>query len=180
MTGKPSGSTAPRPREGSPGSRRFPCIDATNLAGHPFALPGDLEGELNLVLVSFRREQGELSRTWSRTLPLLERRFPELRCYKLPTISRGSPPSRSLIDRGMRRGIPDRATRERTITVYVDKESFRRALGLPHEDTIYALLLDGEGTVLWGTEGGFSREKLRRLEEAILGARARRRGPRSA
>jgi hypothetical protein len=49
--------------------------------------------------------------------------------------------------------------RERTITLYLDKRSFREALQLPGEDDIYVLLLDRRGQVLWRTEGSFALEK---------------------
>ena len=61
--------------------------------------------------------------------------------------------------RGTLTGIPDPVARERTITLYLDKDEFRQALQLPHEDHIYVLLLDHQGQVLWRAEGAFTPEK---------------------
>jgi hypothetical protein len=47
----------------------------------------------------------------------------------------------------MRAGIPDRAARERTITLYTDVRAFRDALALPDERVV-ALLLDAGGEVV--------------------------------
>jgi predicted transcriptional regulator len=59
----------------------------------------------------------------------------------------------------MRAGIPNQATREKTITLYIDKKALRRALEIPNEETIWVLVLDKQGNVLWRTEGAYSQEK---------------------
>jgi hypothetical protein len=71
----------------------------------------------------------------------------------------------------MRAGIPDPVARERTITLYVDKDPFRQTLALADEGDIYVLLLDGEGRVLWREEGSFTPAKGESLREAIGGGR---------
>ncbi|MDR3747630.1 MAG: hypothetical protein P4M04_05705 [Acidobacteriota bacterium] len=60
-----------------------------------------------------------------------------------------NPLTRWFIDSGMRRGIPDPNARARTITLYIDKKPFEQALQLPTEKTVYALLVDRSGKVLW-------------------------------
>ncbi len=83
-------------------------------------------------------------------------RYPDLRFYELPTIAQGNPLFRAWLDGAMRGGIPEHQSREQTIALYVDKVAFRKALGLPHEDTIYVLLVDREGHVVWRREGEYS------------------------
>ena len=61
--------------------------------------------------------------------------------------------------------------RARTITLYVDKPAFRRALELPHEEDIYVLLVDREGKVFWRAEGAFAPEKGESLAAALGGER---------
>lgn len=71
------------------------------------------------------------------------------------------------IDEGMRRGIRHQPTRARTITLYTDKQQFRTALGLPHEDHISVLLVDRQGHVLWQTEGAYRPDAARALTSTI-------------
>ena len=104
----------------------------------------DFEGERNLVILAFQREQQALVDSWSPAIADLLARYADLRFYELPTISRGNPLFRAWLDGAMRGGIPDHQAREHTITLYLDKAAFRQALDLPHEDTIYALLLEQE------------------------------------
>jgi predicted transcriptional regulator len=74
--------------------------------------------------------------------------------------------SQTFINEGMRAGIPNPVTREKTITLYIDKAAFRKALDIPSEETIWVLVVDRQGNVLWRTEGVYSQAK----EEALLSA----------
>ena len=145
----------------------FPTIHASNLERRAFRLPSDFEGERNLVLIAFERDQQENVQTWMPEVKRLLRTYPKLRFYELPAIRRGNPLFRSWIDNAMRAGIPDRETREQTITLYLDKSAFREALGLPHEQNIYALLVDRTGRILWRADGLCTPEKMRDLERVL-------------
>ncbi|MBV9671119.1 MAG: hypothetical protein JOZ43_09200 [Acidobacteriales bacterium] len=143
--------------------RRFPELKASNLEGRRLSLPQDFEGERNLVFIAFAREQQKDVDTWLREMPRFTSLDSSLRYYELPTISRLNAFSRWFIDNGMRRGIPDRNARARTITLYIDKQPFESALQIQTEKTIYALLLDRKGNVLWRTEGDFDETKAQEL-----------------
>lgn len=135
---------------------RFPEVEGTNLEGEHFRLPADFKGELNVVLVAFKREQQEDVDSWTPFLRTLAGRQRDLRVYELPTLGRRYRLMRPFIDGGMRRGIPDSTVRAATITLYIDKGPFRDALRLPTEDHIYVLLVDRRGRVLWRGEGRFT------------------------
>ena len=140
----------------TPALTMFPAVRASNLNGRPFELPGDFEGERNLVILAFQREQQALVDSWSPAIANLLARYADLRFYELPTIRRGNPLFRAWLDGAMRGGIPDRQARDHTITLYLDKAAFREALDLPHEETIYILLLDRGGHVLWRGQGEYT------------------------
>lgn len=61
--------------------------------------------------------------------------------------------SKFFINEGMRAGIPNPKSRERTITLYLDKDDFRAALGLEDEEHIFVLLIDQQGKELWRARG---------------------------
>jgi len=90
-----------------------------------------------------------------------------LQYYELPTIDKLNPLVRWFIDSGMRRGIPDKDARARTITLYIDKKSFKESLRIPTEKTVYALLVDRSGTVLWRAEGTYDKTKGESLRQAL-------------
>ena len=137
---------------------QFPRVTGSNLHRKKVSLPQDLEGELHLVLIAFQQWQQAQIDTWLPFARQLEESNPGVRYYELPTIQRLNVLARTFINEGMRAGLPDPVVRERTITLYLDKDEFRQALQLPHEDDIFVLLLDSSGQVLWRAEGAFTLE----------------------
>ncbi|MBX3467861.1 MAG: fasciclin domain-containing protein [Planctomycetes bacterium] len=149
-------------------SARFPRLEATNLEGRPFELPGGLDGELNLCLIAFRQWQQREVDTWLKALEgSRASAVPGFAWWELPTGPRMGEARERLVDAGMRAGIPERAARARTITLWTDKPAFMRALELPGDRTIQVVLIDREGRVLWRTEGVFTPEKGAALEQAL-------------
>ena len=148
---------------------QFPSVTGSNLQRRKLDLPEGFEGELNLVLIAFQQWQQRQVDTWIPFVKQFEEAHSALRYYELPTIQRLNALARTFINEGMRAGIPDPVARERTITLYVDKNAFKQALQLPREDDIYVLLLDREGRVLWRAEGSFTQEKGESLVEAVRG-----------
>ena len=138
---------------------QFPKVDGTSLEGEQFALPTDFKGELNVVLVAFTRGQQADVDTWTPFLKTMAESRPDLRVYELPTLARRYRLVRSLIDGGMRKGIPDVAVRAATITLYIDKSPFRESLQLLDEDRIYVLLVNKQGRVFWRGDGRFDERK---------------------
>jgi hypothetical protein len=138
---------------------QFPAVTGANLHRRKLTLPQDFEGELNLVRIAFQQWQQAQVDTWIPFARQLEGTLPGVRYYELPTIRRLNVLARTFINEGMRAGIPDPVARERTITLYVDKETFRESLQLSREDDIHVLLLDRHGRVLWQAEGAFTADK---------------------
>ncbi|WP_340098041.1 hypothetical protein [Salinibaculum salinum] len=146
---------------------RFPPITGETLTGRTLTFPGDFEAPLNLVFVAFKRSQQSDVDTWLDVAVAVESDFPDVRFYEIPVISRLYAPARSFIDGGMRVGIPDDDTRERTVTVYTDKRVVRRALDIDDEGDIHALLVDRDGTVYWRAAGPKDNEAAEHLREVL-------------
>jgi hypothetical protein len=155
-----SGAPQPQPEDVP---ARFPEVRGTNLEGRDFSLPGGFEGERNIVFIAFVRGQQAQVDTWLPLARRLKEEVPGVRAYELPTIRELPGFIRGWIDGGMASGIADRQARESTITLYLDKEPFRRSLRIETEETITVAVVDREGTVYWQTLGVWTPEK-----EAIL------------
>lgn len=154
------------PTENSPAAH-FPTVKASNLEKRDLNLPADFEGERNLLLVAFEREQQKDVDTWLREMKRFEELDPGFRYYELPTIQRPNVFTRWFIDNGMRRGIPDRKARERTVTLYLEKKPFLDALRITDQKKIYAFLVNREGNVLWRSDGDFDEAKGASLKSAL-------------
>lgn len=145
----------------------FPIVSGSNLMRKEFEFPGDFEGKYNLVIIPFQQIQQQDVNTWIPAAQELERSYDNLVYYELPTIYNLPSISRTLINEGMRAGIPDRTSRERTITFYLDKAVFKQALDIDSEDSIHLFLVDRQGNILWREVGLYSEQKTQSLT-AIL------------
>lgn len=116
-------------------------------------------GRLNVLLIPFQQWQQRVVDSWIPFLQALEQEHTAVRYYELPTIRQMNAFSRTMLNEGMRAGIPDPVSRERTITLYLDKTSFRRSLQIPHEEDVHILLVDRTGLVLWRETGVFTTDK---------------------
>lgn len=162
LTGLPARSAAQ-----ADSALRFPLVEGSNLEGRKFTLPAEFDGELNVVFVAFKREQQADVETWVPFVKGAVARHAALHVYEVPTLGRNFRFIRRLIDGGMARGIPDKATRETTITLYIDKAPFERALGITTEDVIRVLLVARGGRILWSGDGVYSAESAALLTAAI-------------
>jgi hypothetical protein len=145
----------------------FPNVSGSNLEGKSRRLPNDFEGDLNVVIIVFRREHTDLIESWLSSLAQMIGKNTKLGFYELPVLSRAYSPFRWWIDGGMRAGIVDDEARERTVTVYTNKRDFKRRLEIPNEETIYIFLVGRNGTILWQDKGRLTEAKLQKLQNAV-------------
>jgi hypothetical protein len=146
----------------------FPTVSGSNLLRQKLTLPQDFKGKYNLVFIPFEQWHQMEVNSWINLVTELEQQYADLVYYELPTIQNRNPFYKMFINEGMRAGIPDSKTRERTITLYLDKADFRTALGLPDEDHIYILLIDHEGNELFRASGPYSPEVEAALRQVLL------------
>ncbi len=145
---------------------RFPDVTGRNLEGRTMRLPADF-GDRTIVLVAFKQRQQRDVNSWMPELNARRAADAGLEVYEIPTLSNGWTPLRWWIDGGMARGIKDRAVREATVTLYLDKEPFKEALEITSEDSIHVLLLDAEGRVTFRTRGPATAEGIAALRRAL-------------
>jgi hypothetical protein len=145
----------------------FPSVASQNLNGRPVKLPQDFKAPASLVFVAYVRGQQAQVDSWKAFVADMRGRFPAIGVFEVPTLSKGDALFRWFIDGGMRRGIPDTATRDVTITLYIDKTPFNDALGITSERDITVLLVEPNGAVLWRSTGAYAPEKGAGFAEAI-------------
>ena len=145
----------------------FPTVSGFNLDRQEFEFPKDFAGELNLLFVPFQQRHQLVVNTWVPYAQELEASFPEVIYYELPTIDERSRLARTFINEGMRAGIPDQTSRERTITLYIDLEKFMQAMDIPGRGQVHTMLVNRAGEILWRTTGEFSETKGAELLDAI-------------
>ena len=145
----------------------FPTVNGSNLQRAKLTLPQDFEGVYNLLFIAFQQWQQDEVNTWIPLAESFEAQYPGLVYYELPTIRSLNALSKFFINEGMRAGIPNPKSRERTITLYLEKDDFRTALGLEDEEHIFVLLIDQQGNELWRARGPVSQSSEASLLKAL-------------
>jgi len=146
---------------------QFPEIKGTSLSLVDHRLPGTLAGEVNLLLIAFRQWQQRDVDTWVPTATALAGEYAGFRAYELPVISKVYRPVSGFIDGGMRSGIPDPSVREATITTYLDRGQFLRALRIDSVGEIVPMLVTPDGAILWRSKGRMTDEAARKLRTVV-------------
>jgi hypothetical protein len=145
----------------------FPTVSGSNLLRKKLTLPQDFQGRLNLVFIPFERWHQMEVDSWSALAEELEEKYEGLVYYELPTLQNGGSIFKIFLNEGMRAGIPNPKTRERTITLYLDKADFRAALDMTDEEHIYILVVDRQGKEFFRARGPYSREGEAALHQAL-------------
>ncbi len=146
----------------------FPAVTGSNLEGRKFNLPENFEGELNLVALAFEQWQQTDVNSWLPAITKLRELYPNLYFYELPTLTQFNGLFQNVIDGGMRSGIQDKATREITITLYLDRAAFMRSLEIPDTKAIVLLLVDNEGKIYWRGQGAYDETQSEELGQTLI------------
>ena len=150
---------------------QFPTYTFSNLAKQKKKIPDELKGDFKLMIVAFQRDQQALVDTWFPIADKLEEIYKEpgkkFNYYEIPTIYKMGFIRRALLNAGMRTGVREQAARERTFTIYIDKDPFKQILHIPHENDIYLFLLDGNGKIIWRCQGKHSNENEKSLVQYL-------------
>lgn len=122
-------------------SEIFPTIRGKNLNRKHTLIPDDFSDMNLIVIVAFQR--------WHQSIvdESLERlnqanMHASHHVLEIPVLKQFSKFRQMRLDGVMRAAISDEVIRQRTITVYLDKDTFRKSLNIPNEDTTYWFLID--------------------------------------
>lgn len=146
---------------------KLPQVKGSNLNRQKMVFPDDFSGEVNLVFIAFLRSHQDLIDEWIPFVEQLAQEYPGLQYYEFPTLPNKGFLYRTFLNEGMRAGIPNEATRGRTITLYLDKRAFTEALDIDSEQNIWIYLFERSGEVLWRTGGRFTEDKGKALRDVL-------------
>jgi hypothetical protein len=145
----------------------FPTVSGSNLLRQKLTLPDDFNGKLNLVFIAFQQWQQSEINSWIPDVLEWEKQYPGLVYYELPVIEDRQNLYKWFINEGMRAGIPNPLTRERTIPLYLNKQDFLRSLEMTDEEHIYILLLNKNHNEMARYRGMYSQEAANNLSNYL-------------
>lgn len=154
----------------APRTAVFPTLTAYSLDKAKVNLPADLEGKVNLLLVSFEPEQSKEIETWMPTAQALQHMNFQFRYYRMPVSNQENFIYRWWDTSSLRSVETDPEAWHWVLPIYTNKNDFHRALNIPNEKEIVLLLVDKTGQVLWKSPGRMTDEKKASLENAVASA----------
>lgn len=128
---------------------QLPQVHGCNLHDHEIVLPRDVDEECALVIISYKRWHQDFIDTWQPHVDQLTERFQRLSVYYLSLLKPRKHFIQVMIAGYMKRLYTSKAEQAAHILVYTDIDAFNRSLALPTTNTIYLLLINRAGEVLW-------------------------------
>lgn len=147
--------------------KQFPKVSGKNLKRKKLTFPAGFPARYTVVLMAFYRHQQADIDTWMPFANRIENEYEDLAYVELPVVYKMGPLGQFMLNEGMRAGIPDQKARERTITLYLDKEKFLGQMGINSQEEIQVLLVETGGTILFKQSGRFTPEKGQSLVDAL-------------
>lgn len=145
-------------------------MSSYNLEKTKVALPRDLEGQVNLLLLPFEREQQKDADSWTPVVREVEAARPDFRRYCLPVFARENFLYRWWMNSSLRSSLQKKEQRKSTIPLYLDRQSFLHELRIASDREMAVLLVEKNGRVLWRTSGRLTEQKKASLESALVAA----------
>jgi hypothetical protein len=136
----------------------LPPVTAYALDRAKVTLPKDFAAPLNLLILSFQRDQESVVDGWLARLAASS--TPSVQTWLLPVSAPENGLYRWWLNASLRSSLPASQPRRYTVPLYVNKGQFLRSLQIPSEREVVLLLTDKTGHVLWRTAGPVTDEKL--------------------
>ena len=143
----------------------LPRVTAYTLDKVKATLPADFAAPLNLLILSFQRDQQPAVESW---LPLSgSGAAPKVQVWLLPVSPRENGLYRWWLNASLRSSLPPTLPRRYTVPLYVNKPEFLRSLQVTSEQEVVLLLTDKGGHVLWRTAGPATADKKTALNDFL-------------
>jgi hypothetical protein len=150
----------------TPKSVDFPTVTSYSLDKQKITLPSGMEGQINLLILSFAPEQESDVNSWLPVAQALQHTNFQFRYYQIPIAPRENFVFRWWETSSMRSDQTDPVTWHWIVPIFVDRQKFLHDLDIPNDKQVVALLVDREGHVLWRASGPLTDEKRNSLAAA--------------
>jgi hypothetical protein len=150
---------------------RMPRMKSADLNKKPVTWPDDLPLGKTLLIFGFDGDQQVNIDTWVGGLNL--KSADAQSWYEVPLINDPGSVGRWFINNGMRSGIPSEADRSHVVTVYGDKASIMKRMGMVGEDNIHVFVVDQTGEIIGKVSGDYSLDSAKQILEFLKPASSR-------
>jgi hypothetical protein len=137
----------------------FPSVTGYSLNKDKVIFPSGMQGQTDLLLISFAPEQQNEIDSWLPAAQALQHANFQFRWYELPISNKENFVFRWWQTSSIRSDQSDPETWPWIVPLFVDRHSFRHDLAIPNEKQVVALLVNRQGQILWRASGPMTLDK---------------------
>jgi hypothetical protein len=137
----------------------FPTVSGYNLNKDKVLFPSGMQGQMDLLLVSFAPEQQKEIDSWLPAAQALQHTNFQFRWYELPLASKENFIFRWWETSSLRSDQTDPESWPWIVPLFVDRHKFQQDLAIPNEKQAVALLVNRQGQILWRASGPMTPDK---------------------
>jgi len=149
----------------------IPAAHGTTLAGTAVVLPGALDHKVGVLVLGFSHaSQGQVA-GWGKRLAVDFGQSPDVTYYEVPMLGGAPKMLRGMIVKSMGSSVPA-SEKLHFLPLTEDDKPWRAVAHYAKPDDAYVLLVDGQGKVLWQTEGEATDAAYALLKQQLATAQA--------
>lgn len=137
----------------------FPVVTGYSLDKQKVTFPGDMEGQTNLLLISFAPEQQKQIESWLPAAQALQHASFQFHWYQLPISNKENFIFRWWETSSIHSDQTDPETWHWVVPLFVDRHKFRQDLNIPNVKQVVVMLVNRQGQILWRASGPMTPDK---------------------
>jgi ATP10 protein len=131
---------------------RIPELHATSLSNEAVNLPEDLKGKVGVLVIGFSRSSRDADSAWGKRLAADYRESPTVVYYEMPVLAAAPRMIRGFIVKSIKSSLPA-SEQARFVVILENEMAWKAVTHYERPDDPYLLVVDGEGNVVWQTQG---------------------------
>ena len=152
---------------------RIPDVHSTSFADQAVDLPAALQGKAAGILVlGFSRGSREAVTGWATRIAADYRTSDVVAYYELPVVASVPGFVRGIVLRSIKSSAPERA-HKRIVPITTNEAGWRAVVHYSQPDDPYVLVVDGQGNVVWQTQGEPADAAYAALKQQVEALKAR-------
>ncbi len=146
----------------------IPTARGTTLTGVEMALPNSLHGKIGVLVVGFSHASGEQIADWGRLIEADYGKSPGLVYFEMAMVASSPKMLRGMIVKSMASAVPA-AERSHFVPLAEDDKPWRAVTHCDEANDAYLLVVDGNGRVVWQTQGDATDAAYAEFKKALDG-----------